>query len=175
MVLYPVRLLRLPTMSLTLSHTHSFVTHHLSHTQLCHCHAPSFTHTHKHRALSHTQLCLTHTHNLFAHHLSHTTATGSALSRTTSSHTTLSHTIFRGRRGACRHLSSYVLVWPGRHGSRRHRRSFCRASRDIDACFAWQAWHSATLTLCFARQVCGSYGAYDAGLPLHGGTLGPGW
>ena len=90
LVLYPVRLLRLPTMSLTLSHTHSFVTHHLSHTQLCHCHAPSFTHTHKHRALSHTQLC--HTHTTYSHTIFHIQLQLGQLCHAQLRHTQLCHT-----------------------------------------------------------------------------------
>ena len=56
----------------TPSHSHNFVTHHLSHTQ----HTPSFSHT-----IFHTPA---HSHNFVTHHLSHIIL----------SHTTLPHTTF---------------------------------------------------------------------------------
>ena len=81
------------------THTHNFVTHHLSHTTLSRtifhtqlCHTPSF----------HTQLChtpsFTHnfvTHTIFPHTtLSHTIFPHTTLSHTIFPHTALSHTIF---------------------------------------------------------------------------------
>ena len=71
------------------THTHNFVTHHLSHTTLSRtifhtqlCHTPSF----------HTQLC--HTPSVTHNFVTHTIFPHTTLSHTIFPHTTLSHTIF---------------------------------------------------------------------------------
>ena len=88
-----------------LSHSHNFVTHHLTHTTLSRTifHTPSHSHNFVTRHLSHTisltQLChTTLSHNFLTHHLSHTISL-TQLCHTPSfthhlTHTTLSHTIF---------------------------------------------------------------------------------
>ena len=141
------------TLSHTPSHSHNFVTHHLSHsislTQLCH--TPSFSHHLTHiynfvtRHLSHT-ISLTHhflTHHLhtpsFSHHLTHTT-----LSHTPShSHNFVTHTIFLTSSHSQKFdtishhlthttLSHTIFLKPstelrGRRGTWRHPPSFCVA------------------------------------------------
>ena len=86
------------TIFLTPSHSHNFVSHHLSHTisltQLCH--TPSFSHHLTHTTLSHT---IFHTQLCHPHHLSHTTLSPTIfnfvthhLSPTTLFHPQLCHT-----------------------------------------------------------------------------------
>ena len=113
----------------TPSHSHNFVTHHLSHTQLCH--RPSFSQHHLSHAISLTQLChtpslshttLSHTifltssqsHNFVTHHFSHTIfhtplchppSLTHHLSHTTLSHTIFHHTIFHTQLCHTHHLS----------------------------------------------------------------------
>ena len=92
----------LPRRRVQPSFTHNFVTHHLSHTQLCHtpsithnC-APSLTHTTLSHTINHTQLChkqLCHTqlcHTQLRHTLSFT---HNFVTHNIVTHTTLSHTI----------------------------------------------------------------------------------
>ena len=167
-------------------HTQLFVTHNLSHTQLCH--TPNFV-THVTLPHTHTQLCRTHPHTIFPTHthttlshtifpkqnLSHTTLSHN-LPRNSLSHTTLSHThslsraIFQTQ--LC-HTQSFT------HNSLSHTifvthtqlcdiQSFTHndaaalcvagvALGDIHVPFVWQAWHLVTSTLVL-RGRRGTYG-----------------
>ena len=109
------------------SHSHNFVTHHISHTfsltQLCH--TPSFTHHLTHTTLSHTISLnfltynfVRHTQNFVTHHLSHTF--GWVL--------TPCHFAWQAW-----HLVTSTFVLPGRRGTWRHQPWFCVAGVALGA------------------------------------------
>ena len=84
------------------THTHTFVTHHVSHASLLHTIFATRPLSHTHTSLSHATLSHTtfHTHNFVTHHLSHAslshTIFNSHLCHTQlcHTHTPLSHTMF---------------------------------------------------------------------------------
>ena len=145
-----------------LCHTHNFVTHHLSHTQLCHtqlCHTHSFvTHTTLSTTIFHTQLCQPPS---FTHHLSHTTLTHTH-NFVTHTDTQLCHTPSFTHNFVTHHLSHTTLR--GRRGTY----GKFVALGEIDLGFAWKAWYKLHLV---ARLVAvGRPGA--AALCVAGGALG---
>ena len=160
--------------------THIFVTHHLSHTIFA-------THYLSHPIFhTHTHLCHTHhlSHTIFSHTIFHTIFHTPSFANIFVTHNFvthhLCHTIGTSRAGSGgvlgsawsprtpRHfgVAGMALVLRGRHGTWRHRPSFCVADvapGDIDLRFAWQAWH-----LWHLAGSCGALGsAWSPRTPRH--------
>ena len=142
------------SLSHTLSFTHNFVTHHLSHTtlshaifhtQLCHTHTHCVTHHLSHTALLHTSLSHTIFHTQLCH--THTQLCHAQLCHTPFSHTTLSHASFHTQlchtpsftRNFVTHLATSTFHLCGARGTWRHLPSFCVAGVALR--FVWPAWH----------------------------------
>ena len=133
------------------------MTHHLSHTQLCH--TPSFTHTTLSHTIFHIQLCHTpsFTCNFVTHHLSHTTLSHTIfhtqLCQPPSSHTihtTLSHTIFHTH--LC-HTPSFTYNFVTPHLSHT---TLSTTIFHTQLCQPpWQAWHHLTIVLRGRRATYG--------------------
>ena len=160
----------------TPSVTHNFVTHHLSHTTLSH--TPSFHTQLCHTPSFHTQLCHTpsFTHNFVTHHLSHTT-----LSHTIFPHTTLSHTIFHTQLCHTHHLSTHNFVTHhlSTHNFVTHHLSHTTLSHTI---FHTQLCHTLSFRVAHLPSFCladVALGAWQACHLWHwagsGGALGAPW
>ena len=135
--------------------THNFVTHHLSHTQLCHTHH-----------LSHTNLSHTiSSDNFVTQHLSHPTLSDTTMSHHLS-HTTLSHTHtpsftpnFVRHNFVTHHLSHTTLSWQAwllRQWAGSGGALWRAWSPVTPGYFAWQVWHLATWT-CILRGRRGTW------------------